>query len=93
MKKLLILFLIFIIGCTSYNQQINNVECTTNNDCGIGGCSGQVCTTKEEAPNIITTCEYREEYSCYKLTSCGCVNNKCQWIENKEFNECFAKFK
>ena len=87
MKKILILFLVFIIGCSSYNNSIN-IECNLDSDCGEGGCSGQICTTAEEAPNIITTCEYREEYSCYRLTSCGCVNNKCQWIENNEFNEC-----
>lgn len=63
-------------------------ECTSDSDCGIGGCSGQVCTAASEAAGLITTCEYREEYGCYKLTSCGCVNGRCAWRESAEFKGC-----
>ncbi len=89
-KFILILFLIsfiFIAGC-NINKQ---VECIKDSDCLTGGCSGQVCTTKENAANIITTCEYREEYGCLRFTSCGCVNNKCLWRENKEYTDCLNK--
>ena len=27
-------------------------------------------------------------YSCLKLTSCGCFNNKCAWLENDNYKEC-----
>ncbi|MFA6035610.1 MAG: protease inhibitor I42 family protein [Candidatus Micrarchaeia archaeon] len=55
--------------------------CETAADCITGGCSGQICQTKVEAANGggITTCEWREEYSCYKAEGCGCVANKCAW--------------
>ena len=93
MKKLMILFLVFIIGCSNINNATpEDIECSVDSDCAIGGCSGQLCLTKENSQNIITTCEYKEEYGCYKLTSCGCVKNKCQWQENSDFNNCLDKF-
>ncbi len=82
---------ITIAGCTQPlppQQQENATECTSDSDCGVGGCSGQVCATAEKASGIITTCEYREEYGCLKLTSCGCVNGKCAWRESAEFKSC-----
>jgi len=65
-------------------------ECTSDADCAIGGCSGQMCTTKERASGLITTCEYREEYGCYKLTTCGCITGKCSWKQTADFNNCLA---
>lgn len=63
-------------------------ECLSDSDCSIGGCSGQVCTTAAEAEDLVTTCEYRAEYGCLKLTSCGCVDGKCGWAENPAFEKC-----
>src|SRR3989344_475474 len=82
---------------TSYSGEFNivqaeaNLECSSDSDCATGGCSGQVCTTKELAPSIITTCEYRGEYACLGLAGCGCINNKCQWDTSKDdYNQCIA---
>jgi len=54
-------------------------RCSGNSDCKVGGCSGQVCQSKQEA-NIITTCEWRNCYnaSAYNL-ECKCINGKCKW--------------
>lgn len=68
-------------------------ECTADSDCGVGGCSGQVCTTAAKADGLITTCEYREEYGCLKLTSCGCANGMCAWQQNAEYAACVDKAK
>ncbi len=68
-------------------------ECSLDSDCNIGGCSGQVCTTKEKARDMVTTCEYSPLYDCYRLTSCGCVSGKCSWKENDKFNDCIKKFR
>lgn len=95
MKKEVVLplfLLILISGCSRFvdnNSADNkNVECSTNNDCAPAGCSSQICASADKASEIITTCEYREEYSCLKLTSCGCVNNKCAWSENENYLKC-----
>jgi eight-cysteine-cluster-containing protein len=54
-------------------------NCATDSGCVKGGCSGQVCQSKDEEP-VITTCEWRECYnaSAYGL-GCVCVNEQCRW--------------
>jgi len=78
--------LVFIAGCQNA-KLTDNVECTKDSDCSIGGCSGQLCIAKE-SEDAITTCEYSPVYECYKLTDCNCINNKCIWKENEVFNNC-----
>lgn len=93
MKKIILLILIlFLVSC---EKQITEkpiekplIECIVRSDCAAGGCSNQVCGAKEKVKGIITTCEWKEEYGCLKLTSCSCINNKCQWEENKEYRNC-----
>lgn len=61
-------------------------ECTTDADCVVTGCSGQVCAPEHRA----TTCEWREEYACYRepTTSCGCVNGSCGWDQTAALDSC-----
>src|SRR3989344_636877 len=66
-----------------YGTAVN--DCSIDADCAAGGCSGQICGKKDAVKDIITTCEFKEEYGCLKLTSCGCENKKCMWKENKEY--------
>jgi len=68
-------------------------ECNTDADCATAGCSGQLCVTAEEAPGIITTCEFREEYSCLKETSCGCVEGQCNWTQTDGYLSCLEDLK
>ncbi|MEM7813884.1 MAG: eight-cysteine-cluster domain-containing protein [Candidatus Aenigmatarchaeota archaeon] len=65
-------------------------ECLVDADCSTGGCSGQICATAAEAPKIMTTCEWREEYGCLRLTTCGCVDGVCAWRNTPEYAECLA---
>ena len=67
---------------------IFEVECISDADYAAAGCSGQLCVTADEAPGILTTCEYREEYSCLQLTGCGCIQGSCAWAENDEYLVC-----
>ena len=62
-------------------------ECTTDEDCITGGCSGTICQSKNVEP-IMTTCEFLPQYACYKQIECRCINNKCQWDKTEEFNNC-----
>lgn len=56
-------------------------KCLTDLDCTKGGCSGQICQSKQEEP-IITTCEWIDCYDAkaYKM-ECKCVNKQCQWYK------------
>ena len=92
MKKILFLILaLFLISCEQIEEK-QTVECSSDLDCATGGCSGQICGVKEKVKDIITTCEYLEEYNCLRLSSCGCVDDKCQWEENNDYRECMNNF-
>jgi len=58
-----------------------NGNCASNSDCITGGCSGQVCQSKNEE-GVITTCEFRDCYVAenYGL-ECKCQDSKCQWLK------------
>jgi len=83
---LTIILLIYFSGCV----QTPIVECSNDNACVTGGCSNQLCGKKGEIENIVTTCEWKEEYDCLKLTQCKCIENKCQWEQTQEYQQCLA---
>jgi len=61
------------------------------NGCAVAGCSGQLCVSADEAGTIVTTCEYRAEYSCYKEASCEPqANGQCGWTPTAELKQCLA---
>lgn len=61
-------------------------------DCVVGGCSGQSCGEPEDESGLITTCEYREEYACYKQHGV-CERNaqdQCGWRPSQELQDCIT---
>ena len=53
--------------------------------CRPTGCSGQVCADE----NVVTTCEFKSEYACYKSARCEeQANGKCGWTETPELLQC-----
>jgi len=54
-------------------------ECKKDSDCITGGCSSQVCQSKDEE-SINTDCEHRDCYDAELFgLECGCVEDSCQW--------------
>lgn len=61
------------------------------NGCAVAGCSQQLCVSADEAANMVTTCEYRAEYACYREASCEPQSDgKCGWTETAELKQCLA---
>jgi eight-cysteine-cluster-containing protein len=59
-----------------------------NKPCFKTGCSGQVCADEE----VITTCEYRTEYDCYKTAKCERqANGKCGFTDTPELRRCLRR--
>ncbi len=59
--------------------------------CAVAGCSGQLCVSSEEASSIVTTCEFRTEYACYKEAKCEVQRNgSCGWTMTPELGQCLA---
>ena len=67
-----------------------DAECQTNEDCMTSGCSSTVCKKANDNPSY-TTCEWKEEYACYRQITCGCNQGSCNWQETEEFNTCIQE--
>ena len=66
----------------------NNAGGTELTLCRATGCSGQVCAEED----VMTTCEYREEYSCYQSARCERQQDgKCGWTETSELMQCLSR--
>lgn len=91
--KRVIIVLVLVLFLASCTIQTAEVECVKDADCSKAGCSSQLCTTKEKAIKTITTCEWKDEYECYKKVECGCVNNKCNWKDQNKLDKCLEEFR
>jgi len=59
-----------------------------NKPCFKTGCSRQVCSDEE----VVTTCEYRPEYDCYKTAKCERqANGKCGFTDTPELRRCLRR--
>jgi len=62
-----------------------SADTSSTKPCMITGCSSQVCSDQE----VVTTCEYRNEYACYKKARCERQSNgECGWTKTKELTSC-----
>jgi hypothetical protein len=56
--------------------------------CKKTGCSGQVCSDED----VVTTCEYRTEYDCYKRAACERQRNgECGFTMTPQLTECLRR--
>lgn len=70
---------------------VQSGEPTSPSGCTVGGCSGTLCT--ESGEDMASTCEYRDEYACYKQSTCERQSSgKCGWTQNDLFKACMAKY-
>jgi hypothetical protein len=60
--------------------------------CAVGGCSGQICGAAGDTDQLISTCEYRAEYGCYRNARCEMQQNgSCGWTPTNSLNACIAE--
>ena len=65
-------------------------ETSSTKPCMVTGCSSQVCSDQD----VMTTCEYRTEYACYKKAKCERQSNgECGWTQTKELTSCLNRNK
>lgn len=56
-------------------------------ECRPTGCSAAVCSDEE----VMTTCEFRPEYACYKDATCARQpDGECGWTKSAELDACLA---
>jgi hypothetical protein len=60
------------------------------NPCQVGGCSGQLCYDPATGSGI-STCEWREEYACYRSATCESqADGSCGWTMTPELKACLG---
>ncbi len=65
------------------------VPSATANDCVKTGCSGTVCV--EPGKEVVTTCEYKAEYGCYREGICERQpDGSCGWTQSPSLQACLA---
>ncbi|MDP2704868.1 MAG: Gmad2 immunoglobulin-like domain-containing protein [Patescibacteria group bacterium] len=61
------------------------VSSDTPKECLPTGCSGQICADED----VVTTCEWTEQYACYQDAQCGRqTNGKCGWTQTSQLTSC-----
>ena len=69
-------------------DSIKEIAKSIDNGCIISGCSGQICSNKE----VITTCEWKEEFACYKKARCERQKDgNCGWTITEEAQRCLDR--
>ncbi len=68
------------------NPAAGNQQPAPQPTCFVGGCSGQLCSDQLGA---VSTCEYKQEYACYKTATCERQpNGQCGWTQTVELTSC-----
>jgi hypothetical protein len=61
---------------------------TATTKCYVGGCSSQICSSQQ---GVISTCEWRAEYACYRGAECTVqADGQCGWTQTDALKACLA---
>jgi hypothetical protein len=78
----------FYLRADRAGREVSNDRPPSKNPCKKTGCSGQVCSDEE----IMTTCEWKPEYACYRKARCERqANGKCGFTQTPELTACLAR--
>ena len=101
MKKLLAVATLLLVGagCAAAPpaQEPSALEPTgptIGPGCVVVGCSSHICTN-EENKDMLTTCEYRDEYACYKQPGAKCEKGhtgECGWKFDEVLDNCIVDY-
>jgi len=76
------------VGRTGPNCEFTQCPSSSQGGCYIGGCSGQICSDQKD---VDSTCEYKEEYACYKTATCARqTNGQCGWMQTPALAACLT---
>lgn len=76
---------ILVLALTKKDKPIIKID---NSGCKKAGCSNQLCVSEGEK-DVITTCEWQDEYACYQKAKCEKQENgKCGFTQDEELINC-----
>lgn len=67
---------------------LNNLQ--HKGKCVVGGCSMQFCVDQKEITQLVSTCEYRPAYACYRNAVCerNRDSGQCSWKVDNQLALC-----
>ena len=76
------------VKASDFTSSPGNQKPPAKKPCFKTGCSGQVCADEE----VVTTCEYRPEYECYKRAKCERqTSGECGFTDTPELRTCLRR--
>lgn len=73
----------------SSTNELEDHSSRAKDGCIISGCSAHICASEE----MVSTCEYREEYICYEKAICEKqADDTCGWTMTDTLEACVAQF-
>jgi hypothetical protein len=77
--------------CDVIEEITSNEFEVTRSSCKVGGCSSQLCGEADD--DLVSTCEWREVYGCYRDARCGRFGpgDTCAWEPTPELLACIAE--
>ena len=86
MRALLVGALISLVACLVPPR--DDPSARSGGGCFIGGCSSQICSDQSD---IVSTCEWLEEYACYRTATCERQDDgACGWTATPELDACLS---
>jgi len=88
------MLLAFVVACGGGKssppaEPVNTGSDQPASDCVKSGCSGTVCV--EPGKEVVTTCEYKAEYGCYRDATCERQGDgTCGWTQTPELTSCLS---
>jgi eight-cysteine-cluster-containing protein len=86
-----VLLLVLSASCGSRKAPAGNggAPPETPAACARSGCSGELCVA--EGDDVMTTCEWRDEYACYERAVCERQpDGTCGWTPTEALQLCLA---
>ena len=78
-----------LLGSEKYYLKLASTTAPVVVACKVGGCSSQVCGEASDVDGMVTTCEFKPEYACYKKAKCARqTTGKCGWTESTALTQC-----
>ncbi|MES2749384.1 MAG: hypothetical protein V4606_03250 [Patescibacteria group bacterium] len=78
-----------LLGNEAFYLKVASETTTTTGACKVGGCSAQLCGEASDMDGMVTTCEFRAEYACYRTATCERqTTGKCGWTQTTELAQC-----
>lgn len=60
--------------------------------CVVAGCSKELCLSEEKARDLMSTCEWKEEYRCFQMMTCEAqANGECGFTPNEKSEACLKE--